>query len=81
MQLYFPRLEREHVQISYESTSLGFAGRPGGVPMEVTVSIRCMTNELYFLGGLASPPNCPAAAPGVPLLDFATTLTSEAMDS
>ena len=83
MQDYFPRLERENVQISYESTSLGFAGRPGGVPMEVTVSIRCMTNELFFLNGLMgwvfSPQaGCPT---GVPLPAFATTLTSEAMDS
>jgi Flp pilus assembly pilin Flp len=86
MQLMFPRLDAENVQIAYRSTSLGFSGRPGGVPMEVTVEIRCMTSQLFFLGALMgwvlqSPAGCPNAEPGWQLPPFATTLSSEAMDS
>jgi Flp pilus assembly protein TadG len=81
----FPRLQRQNVQISYQTTGLGFVGRPNGLPMSVTVSIRCMTHEFYFLGGLmnwafAVPAGCPAGTPaGWSIPTFATTLPSEDM--
>jgi Flp pilus assembly protein TadG len=50
MQIAFPRLRRENVEIVYETTGLGFVGRPGGLPMNVSVSIRCMSHTLVFLG-------------------------------
>lgn len=87
MQQILPRLQRENVQISYRSTSLGFAGRPDGVPMELTVSVRCMTSQFFFLSALMNwvfpslPDDCPAAPPGPAMPAFATTLTSESMGS
>jgi Flp pilus assembly protein TadG len=81
----FPRLQRQNVQISYQTTGLGFVGRPNGLPMNVTVSIRCITHQFYFLGGLmnwafAVPVGCPAGTPaGWSIPSFATTLPSEDM--
>jgi Flp pilus assembly protein TadG len=87
MREFFPRLQRQNVEISYQTTGLGFVGRPDGLPMNVTVSIRCMTHEFYFLGGLmnwafAAPAGCPAGTPaGWSIPSFATTLPSEDMVS
>jgi hypothetical protein len=87
MQQMFSRLQPQNVQISYQTTGLGFVGRPGGLPMTVTVSIRCMTHQFYFIGALMDwvftpPAGCdpaPAAGPSIPA--FATTLTSEDMET
>jgi TadE-like protein len=76
----FPKLQRQNVRISYQPANLGFVGRPGGLPMNVTVSISGMTHEMYFIGpimgffggGFAANPPIPA---------FATTLPSEDMAS
>jgi hypothetical protein len=83
MQQVFPRLQPAHVQIVYQTSNLGFVGRPDGLPVTVTVSIRCMTHEIYFLGGLAqwilSGPGqgCPAGPIGLPIPAFASSLPSE----
>jgi Flp pilus assembly protein TadG len=85
MQAVFPRLQRQNVQISYLTNGLGFAGRPNGLPMDVTVSISCMTHQFYFIGALmnwtfTAPAGCPAGTPAAPSIPaFATTLTSEDM--
>jgi hypothetical protein len=85
MHRVFPHLQRQNVQISYQTNGLGYAGRPNGLPMNVTVSIRCMTHELYFLGPLMNwaftvPTGCPAGTPaGWSIPSFATTLPSEDM--
>ena len=85
MQIIFPRIGRQNMQISYQTTGLGFVGRPNGLPMNVTVTIRCMTHQLYFLGALMqwtfpSPPSgCPAVAPGPAIPSYSTTLPSEAL--
>jgi Flp pilus assembly protein TadG len=86
MQAVFPRLQRQNVQISYQTNGLGFAGRPNGLPMDVTVSIRCMTHQFYFISALmqwafAAPAGCPAGTPAGPSIPFVTTLTSECMDT
>ena len=90
MKTIFPRLGRTNVQIAYHTTGLGFVGRPSGLPMSVTVSIRCMAHNFYFIGGLmafftgsawtyTAPDGCPAAPTGPQIPAFATTLTSEDM--
>jgi hypothetical protein len=78
MKVIYPRLQPGNVTISYELNGSGYVGRPGGLPMNVTVSIQNMTHQIYFLAGImrffggtfASTPAIPA---------FATTLTSENM--
>ena len=82
MQRAFPRLERQHVQIGYVTTGLGFVGRPGGLPMNVSVSIRCMTYAFVFLGpflGWITPANpCGGGMPaGVPIAALTTTVPTE----
>jgi hypothetical protein len=81
------RLQRQNVLISYLPNDLGFVGRPGGLPMDVRVGIRCMTHQLYFLGALMSwvfpalPAGCPAAPAGWTIPTFATTLPSESLST
>ena len=78
MKVIFPRLQPENVTISYQLNGSGYVGRPGGLPMNVTVSVQNVTHQFYFLaaimrffgGTFASTPAIPA---------FATTLTSEDM--
>ncbi len=79
-------LQRENVRITYRTTGLGFVGRPGGLPMEVTVELRCMSHQVFFLAALAGwafepRDGCPDTDTGVPMPAFATTLTTEALGS
>jgi Flp pilus assembly protein TadG len=73
MKEVFPRLQRQNVQISYQTAGLGFVGRPNGLPMYVTVSIQGMTHQFYFIGPLAKIVSTRS------LPTFATTLISEDM--
>lgn len=84
----FPRLTEENVEIEYRTTGLGFFGRPGGLPMTVTVRIRCMRARLFFIGAWGAdwvfgdlPDACAddANPSGPPLPAFSTTLQSEGM--
>src|SRR5262249_17752581 len=52
MQAVVPRLQRQNVQILYNTNGLGFVGQPNGLPMNVTVSIECMTHQFYFISAL-----------------------------
>lgn len=82
MQAIFPRLRRQNVTVSYSpgTYTLGFVGQPGGLPLNVTVTITGMTHQFYFIGPIMKFfgglfPNIAAIPP------FATTLPSEAMNS
>jgi hypothetical protein len=83
----FPRLTDDNVEIEYKRNGLGFYGRPDGLPMDVTVRIRCMRAQFFFMGAWASwvyddlPDNCPDEdnVAGPPLPAFSTTLQSEGM--
>jgi TadE-like protein len=82
MQAAFPRLTRANVEIEYQTIPLGFVGRPDGLPLNITIRIKCATHQLYFLPALAnwvfSPaPGC--AEGGMPILQFPTSMTSEDM--
>jgi TadE-like protein len=78
MKVIFPRLQPDNVTISYQLNGSGYVGRPGGLPMNVTVRVQNVTHQFYFVAGMmrffggtfASTPAIPA---------FATTLTSEDM--
>jgi hypothetical protein len=75
-------LQRQNVTISYAATGAGYVLRPGGLPMTVTVSLKCMTHQFYFIGTLlrwtfAPQKDCPGPVSGWPVPTFASTLTSE----
>jgi hypothetical protein len=78
MQQNFPRSQPQNVSISYVTNNLGFVGRPDGLPMDVTVRITGMTQQIYFLGSIIRFfGGAFAANPPIPA--FATALTSEDM--
>jgi len=93
MQKALPRLQRQDVQVVYKTNGLGFvgqlngAGTSGALPMNVTVSIQCMTHQFFFLGALMGwvfpnpPAGCPAAPAGPAIPSFSTTLPSEGMST
>lgn len=83
MQAVFPRIDSTNVQIRYQTTGLGFAGRPNGLPMNVTVSLQCMSHRMFFLGAWAGwffpPAQACQPANSVAMPTFASTLPSEDM--
>ena len=89
MQAMFPRLARENVQITYQTNNLGYVGQtsptsPGGLPLNVTVSIRCLTHRFYFIEALTnwifSPPaGCSNNLLGPAIPSFASTLQGESL--
>jgi hypothetical protein len=80
MQQIFPQLQPTNVEITYQVNGAGFVGMPGGLPMNVTVSIVNMTHQLFFAPGFLS-------FFGVTVSDswaipnFSSTLTSECMQT
>ena len=90
MQGIFSRLQRQDVQISYQTNGLGYVGElsttnTNALPMNVTVSIRCMTHQIFFIGnfisGAAPGAGCPAGAAGPAIPAFSTTIQSESMNT
>jgi hypothetical protein len=78
MKTIFPRLEPSNVTISYQLNGSGYVGRPGGLPMNVTVSVQDLTHQFYFVTGIMRFFGGKfASTPAIP--PFATTLTSEDM--
>ena len=92
--LYIGRkLDRRQVQVSYSTTNLGFVGQQsfdgsnGELPMNVTVQLRCMTHQLFFIAGLVRwtfanlAAGCSGitlgASKGIVMPPFSTTLPSE----
>jgi hypothetical protein len=80
MKALFPRLQPQNVEITYQINGSGYVGRMSGLPMNVTVKIKNVPVQFYFLPGImrffgglfSSQVNMP---------EFATTLTSEDMCS
>lgn len=86
--MLFSPLDRRQVQISYTPTGFGYAQRPIGPPMNVTVSFQCVTYPFYFLGALmhwvfsAPSGGCVGiSGSGMALPQFPTTLPSEALST
>jgi hypothetical protein len=48
----FPRITAANVVIVYAQTGLGFAGRPGGPVPTITVSLKNLPLQFFFLSGL-----------------------------
>lgn len=94
MKNVFPQIEARNVRISYETNGTGFVGEPyfenatcNGcfiLPMNVTVSIQCMTHQFFFIdvlmGWIFPPhPGCPSSLKGPAIPIVTTTMQSEGM--
>lgn len=82
MQKAFGLLAEDEIQVTYKTNGLGFVGRPNGLIMDVSVSIRCKTFDLLALdalAGIAGVGQCGKS--GFPIPSFTTTLPSEDMQS
>jgi hypothetical protein len=78
MQVIFPRLQAQNVQISYQTNGRGFVLQPGGLPMNVTVSITGMTHQFFFVPSiLRFFGQTIQVAPNIP--SFSSTMQSEDM--
>jgi Flp pilus assembly protein TadG len=64
------RMQANNIEVKYQYTGLGYAGRPGGPVPTITVSLRNMQYQFIFLNGLMG--FAPVNMPG-----FATTVTGE----
>ena len=71
---YFSNVKGNNLVVRYQYTGMGYAGRPGGPVPSVTVSLRNMQYQYFFLGGFigVSTLNMPS---------FATTVTGEDLNS
>ena len=83
MRLVQPRLQPQNVTITYTSTGLGYVGRTGGLPMTVTVSVKCLTFNLFFLdawyGWQNQPSDCPTGTPRGAQVAAASSLMTEGL--
>lgn len=89
----YRKLDPRQVRVSYVTSSLGFVGQQsfdgtmGELPMNVSVELRCLTHQFYFVSGLVDwtfgtlPKDCSGIAlgtdPGLVMPPFYTTLPSE----
>ena len=70
----FSRITPANVVISYTQTGLGYAGRPGGPVPTITISIRNLPFQFFFLGGLMGFNRIPIPA-------LTTSITAEDLSS
>jgi Flp pilus assembly protein TadG len=70
----FARITPANVVVVYTQTGLGFAGRPGGPAPTITISLKDLPLQFFFLSGLMRFVNL-----GVPRLT--TTMTAEDLSS
>jgi len=70
----FPRIAPANVEITYQQTGLGYAGRPGGPVPTITVRLQNIPFQFFFLGGLMGFGNLTIPA-------MSTTITGEDISS
>jgi hypothetical protein len=70
----FSRVTPANVVIVYTQTGLGFAGRPGGPAPTITVSLKNLPLQFFFLSGLMGLKNLPMPA-------TTTSITAEDLSS
>lgn len=75
MQQIDPFITPANVQVTYSPNGLGFVGRPGGLPMTVTVQLIGMQFNFFVIGALIGQ-NGPFAMP-----NFTATLIGEDMST
>jgi Flp pilus assembly protein TadG len=71
---YFSSIAPQNVEIRYQYTGLGYAGRPGGPVPTITVSVTGISYSFIFLNGLMGFGNAPVPA-------LATTVTGEDLNA
>jgi Flp pilus assembly protein TadG len=94
MKTVFPQIDPRNVRISYETNGTGFVGEPyvenaacNGcfiLPMNVTVSLECITHQFFFVDVLMHwifqpPRGCPTTLKGPAIPSVTTTMQSEGM--
>src|SRR5215831_4103708 len=70
----FSRITPANVVITYTQTGLGYAGRPGGPVPTITIAIRDLPFQFFFLGGLLG-------FDRIKMPELATSITAEDMSS
>lgn len=75
MQRVYPPIRPENVEIQYTFNGLGFVGRPGGLPVDVTIRLTGMTFGFIVLDSLVGLPSQITMPP------FAATLVGEDFNS
>ena len=70
----FPRIAAANVQIVYDQTGLGYAGRTAGPVPTIAVSLQNLQFQFFFLNGLRRFANLAMPA-------FTTTVTGESLSS
>ncbi|MFN3889769.1 MAG: TadE/TadG family type IV pilus assembly protein [Beijerinckiaceae bacterium] len=79
MRLVQPRLQASNVEVIYASTGLGYVGRQGGNPMTVTVSVKCLTFDMFFLDAWYKWTNansgCPSGTTGAQVAAASSAMT------
>ncbi|MCR4264854.1 TadE/TadG family type IV pilus assembly protein [Nitratireductor sp. ZSWI3] len=70
----FPRLTPGNVEVSYTGSGLGYQTRPGGAVPTITVKLKGMTFQFFFLGGLLGFTN-------IAMPSMLSTVTGEDMKS
>jgi hypothetical protein len=66
----FDRITPANVNVRYQSTGLGFAGRPGGPVPTITLTLSGLTFQFFALGALLN-------FGDLPMPDFKVTMTGE----
>jgi Flp pilus assembly pilin Flp len=70
----FSRITPANVVVSYTQTGLGFAGRPGGPAPTITVSLKDLPMQFFFVGGLLH-------LSGLQIPPMTTSITAEDLSS
>jgi Flp pilus assembly protein TadG len=80
MKSVYPSLQPANVTVTYQVNGAGFIGMPGGLPLNVTVSIVGMTHQFFFSPGFLRyfGVDLPTSWP---IPSFSSTLTSECMQT
>jgi Flp pilus assembly protein TadG len=80
MKSIYPNLQPTNVTVTYQVNGAGFIGMPGGLPLNVTVSIVGMTHQFFFSPGFLRYFGVTLPT-SWPIPSFSSTLTSECMQT
>jgi hypothetical protein len=70
----FTRVKPQNIEVRYQYTGLGYAGRPGGPVPTITVSLRGLQYDFFLLGAFIG-------TNSITMPSFATTVTGEDLNA